>query len=62
MTQFKAKVVKLENEARESTAKAWTIDDQNKKLTHSLERAQKVRIVLCICTCVLGFAAYIFVL
>jgi len=35
-SQFKAKIAKLENEARESTAKAWTMDDQNKKLTQSL--------------------------
>ena len=52
MTQFKAKIAKLENEARESTAKAWTMDDQNKKLTQSLERTQKARIVVFVCICV----------
>ena len=51
MTQFKAKIAKLENEARESTAKAWTMDDQNKKLIQSLERTQKARIVVFVCIC-----------
>jgi ABC-type lipoprotein release transport system permease subunit len=57
MTQFKAKIAKLENEARESTAKAWTMDDQNKKLTQSLELTQKARIVVFVCICVHGRSA-----
>ena len=59
MTQFKAKIAKLENEARESTAKAWTIDDQNKRLTQSLERTQKARIVVFMCMCVHARSAYV---